>query len=106
MKLLFDECIPRRFKESFPHHDCRTTSEVGWTGKKNGELLALAEQAGFEVLLTIDRGMEYQQNLKRRNIAIILIRTKSSRLADLLPLIPEILNCFSSIKAGDLTKVG
>ena len=67
MKLLLDECVPRKFRNLLPAHDCRTVPEEGLAGKKNGELLSLAEQAGFEVFLTLDRGLEYQQNLQGKN---------------------------------------
>ncbi len=106
MKLLLDECIPRKFRNLLPGHDCRTMPEEGLVGKKNGELLSLAEKSGFQVFLTLDRGLEYEQNLQRRSIAIILIRAKSNRLADLLPHSPEILRVLRSIQPGELAKVG
>src|SRR6202043_2339197 len=76
MKLLVDEFVPRKFKSSLPGHDCRTVPEQGLAGKKNGELLVLAEKSGSEVFLRLDRGLEYQQNLQGRNVAIILIRVQ------------------------------
>jgi len=82
MKLLLDECLPRKLKNHLPGHECHTVPEAGWAGKKNGDLLSLAELSGFQVFLTLDRGLEYEQNLKRREIAVILISAKSSRLAD------------------------
>lgn len=106
MRLLLDECVPRKFRNMLPGHDCRTVPEEGFAGKKNGELLSLAEKSGFEVFLTLDRGLEYEQNLQGRKIAVILIRCKSSRLADLLPQSPEILRVLRSIQPGDLLKVG
>ena len=65
MKLLLDECVPRKLKNHLPAIDCQTVPEASLAGKKNGELLRLAELAGFEVLLTVDQGIEYQQNLQR-----------------------------------------
>jgi predicted nuclease of predicted toxin-antitoxin system len=106
MKLLLDEYVPRKFRNLLPGHDCRTVPEEGLAGKKNGELLSLAQKSGFEVFLTLDRGLEYEQNLQGRNIAVVLIRSKSSRLADLLPQSPEILRVLRSIQPGDLVKVG
>ncbi len=106
MKLLLDECIPRKLKRKLPGHDCQTVPEEGFAGKKNGVLLALAEKAGFQAFLTIDRGIEHQQNLESRNIAIILVRVRSGRLAEFLPLIPAILSSINSIKSGQLVKVG
>ena len=63
MRVLLDECIPRKLKNEIPDHDCQTVPEAGWAGKKNGELLFLAEKSGFEVFPTLDQGMEYEQNL-------------------------------------------
>jgi uncharacterized protein DUF5615 len=106
MKLLLDECIPRKFKISLLGHDCRTVPEEGMAGKKNGELLSLAEKSGFEVFLTLVRGLEYQQNLRGRVIAIVLIHATSNRLVDLLPHSTEILRVLDSIQPGELVKVG
>jgi hypothetical protein len=69
MKVLLDECIPRKFKNSLLGHDCRTVPEIGYAGTKNGALLSVAESKGFDVFLTIDKGLEYEQNLAGRNIA-------------------------------------
>jgi predicted nuclease of predicted toxin-antitoxin system len=57
MKLLLDECLPKQLKNNLPGHECQTVPEVGWAGKKNWELLRLAEAVGFEMFLTIDRGI-------------------------------------------------
>jgi hypothetical protein len=105
-KLLLDECVPRKFKNHLPGFECHTVPDAGLAGRKNGELLSLAEEAGFEVFLTIDRGMEYQQNLTQRGIAVLLISAKSSRLADLLPQTPAILRLLPLIQRGQLVKVG
>ncbi len=59
MKLLLDECLPKKLKHHLPGHECSTVPEAGWAGKKkNGELLFLAEQSGYKIFLTLDRGME------------------------------------------------
>jgi hypothetical protein len=106
MKLLLDECVPRKFKNHLPGHECQTVPEVGLAGRKNGDLLSLAQQAGFDVFLTVDRGIEYQQNLTQFGIAVVLIRASSSRLIDLLPHGPEILRVLRSIERGQLIHVG
>jgi hypothetical protein len=106
MRLLLDECLPRKFKNYLPGIECQTVPEAGFAGRKNGELLSLTEQAGFQVFLTIDQGIEYQQNLQNRNIAVVVIQARSSRLNDLLPHTPEILKVLGSIERGQLTKVG
>jgi hypothetical protein len=79
--------------------------EAGWAGKKNGELLSLAENAGFQVFVSLDQGFEFQQNLTGRNIAVILLRAKSNRLADLIPLAGKILMSLSSIEPGLLVRI-
>jgi len=56
MKVLLDECLPRKPKHHLPGHECQTVPEAGWAGKKNGELLLLTEKSGFEIFLTLDRG--------------------------------------------------
>jgi len=106
MRLLLDECVPRKFMNALPGHDCRTVPEEGLAGKKNGELLSLAERSRFEVFVTLDRGLEYEQNLQGRIIAIILIRAQSNRLADLLSHSPEIQRALRAIQPGELVKVG
>jgi hypothetical protein len=106
MKLLLDECVPRKLGNYLPGIDCQTVPEASLAGKKNGELLRLAELSGFQVFLTIDQGIEYQQNLQHRNIAIIVIQAQSSRLNDLLTHAPEILKVLGSIQRGQLVKIG
>jgi Domain of unknown function (DUF5615) len=106
MKLLLDECVPRKLKNHLPGHECQTVPEAGLAGTKNGELLTLAESAGFQVLLTIDRGIEFEQNLAHRGIAVILICAKSSRLDDLLPYVPDILRVLRSVQRSELVRLG
>ncbi len=100
-----DECIPRKFKSHLSGCDCVTVPEAGWAGKKNGELLSLAENAGFQVFISLDQGIEFQQNLAGRNIAVTLLLAKSNRLADLIPLAGNILMALSSIEPGMLVRI-
>ena len=104
-KHLLDECIPRKFKSHLSGYDCLTVPEAGWAGRKNGELLTLAENAGFQVFVSLDQGMEFQQNLEGRNIAVLLLRAKSNRLADLIPLVGKVLMSLSSIELGLLVRI-
>ena len=105
MKILIDECIPRKLKRSLPDHECHTAPEAGFAGKKNGALLGLAERAGFEIFVTMDKGLEYEQNLAGRSIAILILRAKSNRLADLLPLVPDILEAMRLARKGEIHHV-
>ncbi len=106
MRILIDECVDERLRNSLPGHDCHTARYAGLAGLKNGDLLVAAEAAGFDVLLTVDQGIAYEQNLKSRKIAIIVLHAKSNRLKDLLPLLPATLARLESIKPGETVPIG
>jgi len=72
MKVLLDECLPKKLKREVEADEVKTVPELGWAGKKNGELLRLAEEE-FDVLLTNDQNLEHQQNLKRFDLAFIVL---------------------------------
>ncbi|HEY6947116.1 MAG TPA: DUF5615 family PIN-like protein [Candidatus Acidoferrum sp.] len=107
MNLLLDECVPRRLKRNFTveGHSCSTVHEAGLAGKTNGELLHLAQRK-FQVLITLDKGLPYQQNLAKTNIAVLLIRASSNRVGDILPHIPACLLALQSIQLGEVVRVG
>jgi hypothetical protein len=105
MRILIDECIDERFRNSFPAHDCQTARYAGLAGLKNGDLLTAAETAGFDVFLTVDQGFEYQQNLTARKVAIVIFRAKSNRLKDLLSLVPACLAHMKSIQPGQIVTI-
>jgi hypothetical protein len=98
--------VPRRFKNSFPDHHCQTVPEAGFAEQKNGALLSLAESAGYEVFVTMDKGLRYQQNLSGRRIAVPIVRAKSKRLVDLLPYVESCRIAMQSIEPGQVTRVG
>ena len=85
--------------------DCQTCSYANLAGLKNGALLSAAESAGFDVLVTIDQQIPYQQNISNRHIAIIVIRARSNRLADLKLLLPAIVEALESIESGRILVV-
>jgi predicted nuclease of predicted toxin-antitoxin system len=105
MKVLIDENLPRKLAGHLKGHECRTVAECGWAGKKNGELLSLAEPQ-FDVLLTLDKNIPYQQDLKLGRIAILIVRAPSNRIQDLLPVIPDCLIALQSIEPGHVVRVG
>ena len=76
MRILLDECVPRPLKREFAGHDVRTVREMGWTGKKNGELIQLLVADGFEAFVTVDQNLSYQQNLRSANV----VETNHARL--------------------------
>ena len=100
MKLLLDECIDSRLAKELKGHTVRTVPQMGWAGVKNGQLMTLAEK-DFDVFITVDRNLPYQQNLIKYDIAVLLLRAKTNRLADLKSLIPKILNSLPKTKAKE-----
>ena len=106
MKILLDECVPRKFKRSFSDHQCLTVPDAQLSGVENGELLRRAEKSGFQVFVTIDKGFEFEQNLAARSLAVLVIRAKSSKLKDLLVYVPEILERLRSIRPGQAIRIG
>jgi predicted nuclease of predicted toxin-antitoxin system len=105
MRLLLDECVPRKLRSDLEGHDVRTVQEMGWAGKKNGELVRLAADS-FDVLITVDRNFILQQNLQGRQIALILIEARSNRVVHLRPLMPEVRRLLPTVQRGQVIRVG
>ncbi len=105
MKLLLDECIDRRLAKELEAHDVKTVPQMGWAGIKNGELLTLAEKE-FDVFITVDRNLSFQQNLPEFKIAVLVLHAPSNRLADLRPLAPKILSTLPILTKGEAENVG
>ncbi len=104
MRVLLDECLPRRFAGELEGHDVKTVAEMGWSGKSNGELLELAGDE-FDAFVTLDRGFKYQQNLEGLPIGVILVHAESSRLPDLAPLAPAVMESLPRCKPGEVVVV-
>ena len=105
MRVPLDECLPRKLQRDLAGHDARTVPEMGWASKENGDLLGLA--AGhFDVFLTVDRNLSYQQDMGRFNIAVVVLVARGNRLADLRPLMPQVLEVLAEIRPGQLLRVG
>ena len=103
MKILLDESLPRKLRNDFSSdHEVWTVRDKGWLGKKNGELLQLMIQSGFELFVTIDRNLPYQQNITRLPVTIIVLCAKDSRRETLQKLIPGL---FDRIAKGDMQNV-
>jgi hypothetical protein len=105
MRILLDECVPRGLKRELLGHDVHTVPEMGWSGKKNGELLQLLAGQAFEVLVTVDQSIRHQQNLPAAGVAIVVLVAPSNRLADLTPLMPSARAALSSLKPGDYVEI-
>lgn len=89
MKVLFDECVPSRLRRLLPNHQISTAAEASFIGVKNGELLKRASDI-FEVLITTDKNLSFQQNPVELPIPVIVLHAVSNRLQDLEPLAPEL----------------
>jgi hypothetical protein len=105
VRVLLDEQLPRRLAPELAGHDVRTVQQQGWAGFTNGELLRLAADAGFEIFLTADQNLRFQQNLARSGLGVVVLVGPSSRLKDLLPLVPAALEAISHIRPAEVVLV-
>lgn len=97
MKLLLDEQVPKRLAQEFPSvYTVVTAQQMGWSSKRNGELLALAGDNGFDALITADKNMEYQQNEESLPLTVIVMAPLYNRLSDLIPLVPTVVSILES----------
>lgn len=103
-RILLDECLPRRLKQDLRDHDVRTVPEMGWASQKNGALLRLAEPQ-FDVFLTVDQHLAFQQYLPTVSLAILCLKAPSNRYADLAPLIPQVRKALTQIQPGQLLRL-
>jgi predicted nuclease of predicted toxin-antitoxin system len=106
MRLLLDECVPRTLKQDFVGHDVSHVRDLNWTGKRNGEVLQLMQQAGFEAFITVDRNLAFQQNIESSRMAVIVLKAVTNRRTDLLRLIPAALTALTTIQPGQVIRVG
>ena len=104
MKLLLDECVPQRLRDDFPDHDVYTAEGAGLLGVKNGALLRAAA-AQFDVLITVDQKMPFQQNLQKFDLALIILIAKPCRYPQLKLLAPKVLEILEEIKAGEVVEI-
>jgi hypothetical protein len=105
LRVLLDECVDARLVASLGTVGVRTVADQGWVGISNGRLLGLAA-AEFDVFVTVDRNLPFQQHLPKFDIAVILLRTKTNRLADLEALVPDLVTALSTAKKGAVTQIG
>ena len=99
MKVLLDECVDWRLARDIVGHEVKTARQMGWTTIKNGELLSLASK-DFDVFVTVDRNLSFQQNLASFSIAVVVLQAKTNRLADITPLVPSLLTAIKSALPG------
>ena len=104
MKISLDECVDQRFRKELIGHEVITAQEAGWAGKKNGELLALAA-TGYQIFITVDRNLYFQQNLPKLQIAVLILAAHSNRLSDLRLLTEEVIKTIPTLKHGEIKLV-
>jgi hypothetical protein len=104
MKVFLDECVDWRLSRDIVGHEVKTARQMGWTAIKNGELLTLASE-DFNVFITVDRNLAFQQNLTDLAIAVIVLEARTNRLADLKALIPKLLLSIQSARPGKIERI-
>ena len=104
MRILLDESLPRRVQRLLEGHDVRTVQEQGWQGRENGDLLALASRE-FDVFVTPDQNLPYQQNLAKFDLAVVILAAESNRLASYEPLAEQLRKAVERAKPGEARRV-
>jgi hypothetical protein len=102
--VLLDECVPRKLRRELPEHHVRTVTEQGWNGTKNGALLRKASEE-FDVLLTVDSNLEYQQNFTSVPIAVVVMIAFSNDVDVLRPLMPQVRELLPTVQSGRVYRV-
>jgi hypothetical protein len=104
MRLLLDECVPRRLKREFVGHEVKTAREAGLAGFKNGDLLRAAQNE-FDALITVDKSIPYQQNVKSFQIAVVVLLARRNKYEQLKSLVPKALEVLTSLRPGNVATV-
>lgn len=105
MRVLLDECVPHILRHHLPGHSAATVAYMGWLGLKNGALLARMLANGFEVLLTVDQNLSYQQNLASVGVAVVVLVADTNDIVDLIPLMPKACAALATIQPGDVVEI-
>src|SRR5215471_15856519 len=106
MRVLLDKHLDHRLRRSFdPSVEVATVAEQGWKGKKNGELLLQLASREFDALITADQNLEYQQNVARYSLGIVVLVARSNRLPDMQPLIPQVCDVLRTLQPGTVVRV-
>lgn len=105
MRVLLDECVPRRLRHELARHDVQTVPQMGWASKKNGELLRLAE-GQFDVLVTTDQRLSYQQSVASFAIAVVVLVARRNKIEFLVPLVPDLERALGEVQPGEVREVG
>jgi hypothetical protein len=102
MRLLVDECVPRPLLQYLVGHDAHHVVDMGWSSKRNGEILRLLVAERFEGFLTVDQSLPFQQNLLASGVAVVVVATRTNRVKELRPLVPQILDALNVVRQGEV----
>ena len=105
MKLLLDENLPHQIRLELPGHEVFTAAYMKWDGVENGALLSLAAAAGFDAMITNDRGLEYEQNLGDLPVAVIVVLAKANTIEAIRPVYPQLLEALARIRPREFVKL-
>lgn len=105
MKVLLDENLPQQLRRELPGHEVFTAGYMGWSGVENGELLRLAAEAGFDAVISNDRGLEYEQNHAALPVAVIVILAKANTMEAIRPLCGGLLATLAGLGPCEFAKV-
>lgn len=100
MKILLDECVTKKVKPLLPDFEVKTVAEMGFSGLKNGKLLTATQEAGFDLLITIDKNMDFQQNISKFKLTIVVFGVKNSNIKYIQPLIPIFIQSVKTFQKG------
>jgi hypothetical protein len=105
VRVLLDECVPRRLRRELSGLDVSTVPDEGWTSRRNGDLLRLMLAARFTVFVTMDRNLSYQQNVAGAGVAVVVLRARTNRLMDLLPLVGALRDAIGTALPGQVVHI-
>jgi hypothetical protein len=106
MRVLLDESMPRAFGPLLTGHEVRTVRQMRWQGTKNGELLRRAAAEGFRAVVTVDRSLEYQQDVAGMALGVVVLVACSNQIEDLGPLAPMVVEALGNLDDGQVAHVG
>lgn len=104
-RLLLDECVDRRLRRSLVGHQTATVQEMGWSARSDRDVLTLAADEGFESVITVDRNLPFQQHVDELPLCVIVIHGRSSRLVDLMELLPKLLAALDHLRPGTVVTI-
>ena len=105
LRILLDECVHSGVRSAFPGHTVQTVSQTGWLGTEDGKLLSFAQES-FDVLVTIDRNLEYQNNIKKLRLGVVVARVRSNQIQAYLPIFDQPLVAVARVRNGEVVHVG